>query len=212
MDEQLKKRLIGATVLVSLAVIFIPMLLESEPVLDNGITESNIPPQPQPVVAEAKLPTIEKQVVERPRKLETLQPAPLPQPKPIETQPVKKQEQKVVKAEPKPKPKPQPVEKKPVPKVTQQPAVEKPKAKSPISSWVIQVGSFSSKQNAENLVKELRKSGYAAFMERAEVKSKVLYRVRVGPEADKKLAEKMLGKLNKALKSKKLVGSLKSYP
>ncbi len=44
MDEKLKQRVVGATVLVALGVIFIPMLLTGEP--PAGITKSNIPPKP----------------------------------------------------------------------------------------------------------------------------------------------------------------------
>lgn len=47
MDENMKKRLVGATVLVSLVVIFVPMLLEDEPVVIQNITETNIPPEPK---------------------------------------------------------------------------------------------------------------------------------------------------------------------
>jgi len=48
MDERLKQRLTGAAVLVSLAVVFIPMLLKgpAEPAAPD-ITATNIPPKPQ---------------------------------------------------------------------------------------------------------------------------------------------------------------------
>ena len=46
-DEGLKKRLIGATVLVSLVVIFVPMLLQNEPVMEKGIDRTNVPPRPE---------------------------------------------------------------------------------------------------------------------------------------------------------------------
>jgi len=43
---QLKQRLVGAIVLVALAVIFIPMLLPGEGSLSDAIHGSNIPPEP----------------------------------------------------------------------------------------------------------------------------------------------------------------------
>ncbi|VAX09002.1 hypothetical protein MNBD_GAMMA26-2243 [hydrothermal vent metagenome] len=43
----MKKRLVGAIVLASLVVIFVPMLLEDEPVVALGITATNIPPEPK---------------------------------------------------------------------------------------------------------------------------------------------------------------------
>jgi len=43
MDDGLKRRLIGATVLVSLVVIFVPMLLQREPVARAGDTRQQYP-------------------------------------------------------------------------------------------------------------------------------------------------------------------------
>ncbi len=42
----MKQRLVGAVVLVALVVIFVPMLLDDEPMVTSSITKSNIPPQP----------------------------------------------------------------------------------------------------------------------------------------------------------------------
>lgn len=47
MDERLKQRLVGATVLVALAVIFIPMVLDREGLPPEEITATNIPPGPE---------------------------------------------------------------------------------------------------------------------------------------------------------------------
>ena len=46
MDPALKQRLIGATVLVVLAVIFVPMLVEDTPRSDAEAIDLTIPPQP----------------------------------------------------------------------------------------------------------------------------------------------------------------------
>ncbi|MCF6354073.1 MAG: SPOR domain-containing protein [Candidatus Polarisedimenticolaceae bacterium] len=43
----MKQRLVGAVVLVALVVIFVPMLLDDEPMVTASITKSNIPPQPK---------------------------------------------------------------------------------------------------------------------------------------------------------------------
>jgi DedD protein len=45
MHDQLKKRLIGGAVLVALAVIFLPMLLEEKSSLDQGFSDQPIPPK-----------------------------------------------------------------------------------------------------------------------------------------------------------------------
>ena len=43
----MKQRLVGAVVLVALVVIFVPMLLDDEPMVTSSITKTNIPPQPK---------------------------------------------------------------------------------------------------------------------------------------------------------------------
>jgi len=43
----MKQRLVGAVVLVALVVIFVPMLLDDEPMVTSSITKSNIPPRPK---------------------------------------------------------------------------------------------------------------------------------------------------------------------
>ena len=43
----MKQRLVGAIVLVALVVIFVPMLLDDEPMVTSSITKSNIPLQPK---------------------------------------------------------------------------------------------------------------------------------------------------------------------
>ncbi|MEE9358695.1 SPOR domain-containing protein [Candidatus Vondammii sp. HM_W22] len=189
MDERLKKRLVGATVLISLVVIFVPMLLEHGPIIETGITESNIPPRPDTYFSSRVLPL----------ESETLSPTldeivPLQsddKPEPVQTPPPRagKPAQPVAK----------PV--KPVP-VTQRVG---------LSAWVVQVGSFGKRENAEKVEKILKSKKFPAFIKRAGVKEKTLFRVMVGPEIDRKLAEQMLGKVNRQLKPMKLKGTLKSY-
>jgi len=170
-DEGLKKRLIGATVLVSLAVIFVPMLLEPEPVIDRGISKSNIPPRPEGRFTSRIIPL----EVETP------------------------------KAPPKA-----------VARVQRRKAVVKgaaqPQTPAELTSWVIQVGSFSSKENAEKLVAELRKGRYPAFLDPARIGGKVMYRVKVGPEVSRDKAGQMLNKLNATLKPRGVRGKLQRYP
>ncbi|WP_428624861.1 SPOR domain-containing protein [Sedimenticola sp.] len=193
MDEGLKKRLVGATVLVSLVVIFVPMLLEDEPVIETGIYKTNIPPKPERDFSSRVVPAEDEKLSVPPashrQEIVPLKPPPAPA--------------VTAKTESSPQPadsgtaesKPTPVE----PRVG-------------LTAWVIQVGSFSSRENAEKLVQQIREMKYAAFMEQAEVDGKTLFRVKVGPEVDRKLADKMLLSLNKDLKSLNLKGKVISYP
>lgn len=46
--------------------------------------------------------------------------------------------------------------------------------------YTVQVGSFSSDENAKNFMQELKKKGYPAYIEKAESQGVPVYRVRVG--------------------------------
>ncbi|OOZ36610.1 SPOR domain-containing protein [Solemya velesiana gill symbiont] len=196
MDEGLKKRLIGATVLVSLVVIFVPMLLDKEPVIDTGIHRSNVPPKPDNGFSSRVVPLQSEDLSKPPADLI-----------PIEREEVAATEQSTE----------APGTKDAAPSVSNEPAseekpVQKPQQRVGLSAWVLQVGSFSNRDNAEKLVKELKGKNFAAFLEQVELKGRTLFRVRVGPEIDRKRAEQMLKQLNQVLKEKKIKATLKSYP
>ena len=82
------------------------------------------------------------------------------------------------------------------------------KGKSP-TAWVVQAGSFGQQSNAKAFRDKLRKKGYPAFMETIAGQGSRLYRVRVGPELDRKRAEDQRAKLEEAFGIKGLVVS---YP
>jgi len=72
-------------------------------------------------------------------------------------------------------------------------------AGDPSSAWVVQIGSFGDRNNAENEVQALKAKGFPAFLSRfVSNNKKVLYRVRVGPEKDRLRAEKLAESLKKA--------------
>ena len=76
-------------------------------------------------------------------------------------------------------------------------------------AWVLQVASFSSRKNADQLVRRLRAKKFPAFQEEAAVNGTTVFRVRIGPEVDRKLAEKMLKRVTKEFKLK---GQIVRYP
>lgn len=55
----------------------------------------------------------------------------------------------------------------------------------PLVRWVVQVGSFSSADNADNLVGRLRNEGLSAYKETVTSADTVIYRVRAGPYVDR---------------------------
>ncbi len=66
-----------------------------------------------------------------------------------------------------------------------------PKTGSKLVRWSLQAGSFSKKENAQAVLEKLRKQGFPATL---EVKGN-LYRIKIGPELDKKKAVAMKTKL-----------------
>lgn len=79
-------------------------------------------------------------------------------------------------------------------KVASKPQQEKSKkSASKLVRYSIQAGSFSKKENAQALVDKLRKQGMPASL----VAKGNLYRVKIGPELDKKKAADMRAKLDK---------------
>ena len=69
----------------------------------------------------------------------------------------------------------------------------------PVSTWTVQLGSFGEKNNAERQVKSLADKGFPAFVSRYQNESgKVLFRVRVGTEKDRARADKLQARLAKS--------------
>jgi DedD protein len=77
------------------------------------------------------------------------------------------------------------------------------------SGWVVQVGSFSSSNNARALRDKLRKQGHASFVESVKGNSGTVYRVRVGPEVSRDSAERLRKQLKEVAGLKGLV---QTYP
>ena len=214
MDKTLKQRLIGAAVIIALAVIFIPMLLEG-------------PRNDDPVTMKIDIP--DKPVYEIPGRLET---PPTPEtviiPPTVRTPDTAGETTDVAVPEPvqeaaPPKAEPEVVEK---PKVVEpetpvaiappvskpEPVVKKPEIKPEVvskSGFVVQVGSFSQRQNALVLSDKLEASGYPAFVESGKSNSKSIYRVKVGPKATRSGADQLRQKL---LDNEKLKGIIVAHP
>jgi DedD protein len=71
-----------------------------------------------------------------------------------------------------------------------------PAATAPTSrQWAVQLGSFSSEAGAERLAKEWTERGVKAFVMPVKTGSKTLYRVRLGPFAERPAADDALRKV-----------------
>ncbi|MEM7466020.1 MAG: SPOR domain-containing protein [Pseudomonadota bacterium] len=73
-----------------------------------------------------------------------------------------------------------------------------------MTAWVVQVGSFGNKDNAEKLVGKLRGKAYSAFIDEINGE-KTVFKVRIGPLLSKARAEQTADSLKKKLDIDSLV-------
>jgi len=66
------------------------------------------------------------------------------------------------------------------------------------AGWTVQLGTFSSRENAAHLVAGLKSHGFTATIAESTRGGHKLYRVRVGAEHDRAGAQKLLGRLKAA--------------
>ena len=83
----------------------------------------------------------------------------------------------------------------PTSKPVEKPASVEASKKPVVSGWAVQLGSFSVQKNALKLRDSLRKKGHASFVEEYARNGKTSYRVRVGPELTRELANDLKKKL-----------------
>lgn len=216
MDDALKARLVGATVLVLLAVLLIPELLSGRKAaapgseqdtaargnrtftieLSGGQGGSSVTAEPAesaPRVAQA--PAVGEPASSPAGPAETSGESPAAPPS----------------AEARPAPQPttegvrvaQAAETPAAPpaSVTAPPASEPDAAIAPApviparGGWAVQVGAFGSEASARKLVDQLREAGYRAYVAPVSRSGKTLHRVRVGPEAARAEAESLVAGL-----------------
>jgi cell division protein FtsN len=96
-----------------------------------------------------------------------------------------------------------PAQEEPAPPAVVPPEATAPAPSTPPSSgdagggWMIQLGSFASRSNAEHLAHQLKGQGFAASVSQGST-GRHLYRVRVGPVHDRTAAGQLQGKLKAA--------------
>ncbi len=128
-----------------------------------------------PAAGEAK--TVATEPAKAPAK--TLAPAPAPVPTPVASAPPKNPPAKTAVVAAKPEPKPAP----------------KASAVDISGGWVVQLGSFAAKENAEKLAHDLKAKKFKAFVSEFRGSGKVLWRVRVGPEQDRARVDRIAERL-----------------
>ncbi|HTT07234.1 MAG TPA: SPOR domain-containing protein [Gammaproteobacteria bacterium] len=248
MDQILKQRLVGAVVLVSVGILFLPVLFEGVPTPEEPrIETTNIPPKPEADFNSRIIPLESDATVTLPPPATPTEtespsaspppatPAPAPAATPPSAPPVstgsKTPDAAATPATPaagKPATAGKPAEKvaeksvggkKPLeqnqtdkspppaaPARTNKPGVaEKSEQRVGVTAWVVQLGSFGSEQNANELETRLKKEGYAAFVEKLYASDGQKFRVRIGPELVRAKAQEMRDKVEKDMNLKGIV-------
>jgi DedD protein len=200
LDKAYKQRMVGALVLVALAVIFLPMLFSRQDEQRQVTVEAPAAPQP-PTVAPVQ---VEPVVVPEPQDLpqepvpsdadiaQQEEPTPpIAPPAPVAPAPVAKP----VTPPPAPVSKPitapsQPITAAPGKPDTTQSRVD---ANGLSVSWSVQLASLANRASAENLQKTLRSQGYNAYIRTADGKNRVF----VGPLIERAEADRLRDLLNR---------------
>ncbi|WP_277962257.1 SPOR domain-containing protein [Pseudomonas sp. RIT-To-2] len=198
LDNVFKQRMVGALVLIALAVIFLPMLFSRQD--EQRQVRVDAPEAPQaPVVQQVKVepvPVPEQQSLPQDAESVEAQAAPTAPPPsmPVAPAPPAPPSQRVpvqVQAQaPAPAPKPAPVAKPtpaPAPVAKADPAASKIDANGLPVSWAVQLASLSNRASADSLQKSLRSQGYNAYVRSADG----MNRVFVGPLIERAEAERL---------------------
>tara|TARA_B100000809_G_scaffold245270_1_gene272051 strand:+ start:58 stop:636 length:579 start_codon:yes stop_codon:yes gene_type:complete len=182
MDDGLKQRLIGALVLVAIAIIFLPSLFSGEQGRRLN-TRTQIPsvPEVKPLIIKAPMRVPNMPKAPEPEDMYRL----LEEDKPVDMARNKDQ----VNSKTKVKNNTVPV---PVPPALDARAIPK--------AWAIQVASFNTRSPAEILSTRLKKDGYKAFVHSVVIAKGRVYRVLVGPKIDRLKAQLTKDELDAELK------------
>jgi len=214
LDKAYKQRMVGALVLIAIAVIFLPMLFSRQDEARHVQVDAPAAPQ-APAVAQIKV-----------------DPVSVPEQQPLPQEPVPTDEELAHPSQPAVNQQPpsmpiapapsKPVASAPAAKATPAPAPAKPapapaaQAPAPAAtaadpnrvdanglsiSWAVKVASLSNRANADNLQKTLRTQGYNAYIRTSDG----VNRVFVGPLIERAEADRLRDQLDKQQKLKGIV-------
>lgn len=195
LDKAYKQRMVGALVLVALAVIFLPMLFSRQDEQRQVAVEAPAAPQP------SAMPQVQ------------MEPVAVPEPQALPQEPVPTDEEVAEEAvpaapaaapaapaptipaqiarpaTPPPVAKPIPAPAQPITSATSKPdtAQSRVDANGLSVSWSVQLASLSSRASAESLQKNLRSQGYNAYIRSADGKNRVF----VGPLIERAEADRL---------------------
>jgi DedD protein len=196
MDQTLKARLIGASILVVLAVVLVPELLSGRKQAASVAAGENARGTRTytidlggAVAAGSRLPsTPSTPAAAAPATLPAIKAAPAPAPATVPASGEPADASRDVPAPSSAPPEPAPAARPLADEV-------KPAAAPVRGGLAVQVGAFGSAATARKLVEQLNGDGFSAYVAPLAKGGKTLYRVRVGPVADRAAADKLAAQL-----------------
>lgn len=81
--------------------------------------------------------------------------------------------------------------------------------KNQIRSFALQIGTFGSNENAKKMRDKMRKEGHVTYVHKSSANGKTSYKVRIGPELERSVLDKLKKDL---LKSHKIDGYVVNHP
>lgn len=203
LDNVFKQRMVGALVLIAVAVIFLPMLFNRED--ETRQVQVDTPAAPQapvaPRVQVEPVPVPEPQILPEEPAGDEAAVASQPPSMPIAPAPTTRAAPTTAPASPAPKPAAKPAPAPPATQATAKPAPSGVDANGLSVSWAVQLASMSNRVNADNLQKTLRTQGYNAYIRTADG----VNRVFVGPLIERAEADRLRDQLDKQQKLKGIV-------
>jgi DedD protein len=233
-ERHVKERLVGAGVLMAAAIILVPEMLSGPKRADEKVAaRSDAPiktytidlnrsagaPAATPIEEAAPPPESEPPATvtdespggstesERPSEASPPSTQTSPESTHTESAPVAQQNLPANQEPAKPVAPPAPPSQEP-PRATQSvsgPAVASTPNSSTSGGWAVQLGSFASRVTAERMVKDLSGAGFDAFVMPVKSGANTLYRVRIGPFADRSAANDALASIKKRIANAALV-------
>lgn len=193
MRYTLKHRLVGAAVLAAIAVLLLPSFFKEKKDYQVN-TKSQIPARPNLVAEEFKAP----------QPVPNIEPAPAPEtmfvpteaaPEPVAAASSSSAASSVVAA----------VKSSAASSVAPAVAAMPLNAKGLPDAWVLQVGSFTTKEAANKLRDELQAEGQKAYVRTVAAGGSSISRVYIGPKLDRAQAQALKEQMDKRLKVKSMI-------
>ena len=203
MDRQLAERMVGAACLLAVLVLVVPAILDGNPDSGATITHPSIGPAAGPSAEPSADASAEESLDLRTHTIRLDGPGrepPVPTPRSLNTPPPASAAPDAVPVTEPPNAREASTIKPQAPATDD--VVSKPAAPvvaagngSGTDNWIVQLGSFSQRGNADRLATELESGGFSASVKGGGGASGTLYRVRAGPATDRVAAEALAARL-----------------